>query len=141
MKAAFYKSTRPSLKGIYNQLVRAVDGSQYSHCEIQFSDGISASSSFEDDGVRFKHIVFNPDHWDFIDLPDELEAGARAWFEAHKGAKYDIMGNIRFVLGFVPHSRGKWFCTEAAAESLGIAGSWLYGPRALYAQLNFEYGE
>jgi len=31
-----------------------------------------------DGGVRFKRIDYDPDHWDFIELPDHLEPAARA---------------------------------------------------------------
>src|SRR3546814_7608950 len=41
--------------GIYSRVTRLVDGGPYSHCELVFSDGLSASASFIDGGVRFKH--------------------------------------------------------------------------------------
>lgn len=128
MRLALYKATRPGLQGIYSRVVRWVDGGPYSHCEIQFSDGMSASSSFIDGGVRFKRIDYKPEHWDFLDLPEYLEAQARAWFEQHEGARYDLVGNLRFVAWFVPHSKSRWFCSEAVAAALGMPDPWRYGP-------------
>ena len=45
---ALYKHTRPGLQGVYSRLVRLVDRGPYSHCELVFSNGLSASSSFID---------------------------------------------------------------------------------------------
>ena len=78
MKAAFYKATRPGLQGLYSRAARAVDRGPYSHCELVFSDGLSGSASYIDGGVRLKRIDFDPEHWDFIELPAHLEPAARA---------------------------------------------------------------
>lgn len=67
MKLALYKSTRPGLPGLYNRLVRWWTDSEYSHCELVFSDGMCGSSSWLDGGVRLKRIELDPDHWDVID--------------------------------------------------------------------------
>lgn len=137
--ASFYKSTRPGWAGIYNRLVRWWERGQYSHCELMFSDGMAASSSYMDGGVRLKRIDFNPDNWDFIALPDELELRARSWFENHLDCKYDIIGNVRFIADFMPDDKNKWFCSEAMAEAIGIPESWRYGPNGLSAVLRFFY--
>lgn len=133
IRVAFYKSVRPGFKGIYSKGVQIWTRSKYSHCEIIFSDGIAASSSFEDKGVRFKQIDFNEDHWDFIDLPDHYEATARKWFENHKGEKYDILGNVHFVFSIIADDTDKWFCSEAVAASLGILTPERFDPGSLYA--------
>ena len=139
MLVAFYKSTRPGLAGLYNRLVRWWEHGKYSHCELIFSDGISASSSYMDGGVRFEVIWFNPERWDFIEVPDYLEQAARGWFTAHEGRSYDLLGNIHFLLGFIPDARDKWFCSEAVAEALGMVEAWRYGPNSLAATLiNFN---
>lgn len=130
LQAAFYKGTKTGLPGIYNRLVRWIDRGPYSHCELIFSDGLSASASWMDGGVRFKHIEFDPERWDFIDLP-YAENMARLWFAEHDGQGYDLMGNIRFVFGLVPESKKKWFCSEAIAAALGMADPWRYGPNGL----------
>ena len=137
MKAAFYKGTRPGLQGIYSRAVRAIDRGPYSHCELVFSDGLSASASYIDGGVRFKAIDYSqhPEHWDFMDLPDEQEPCARDWFERNMGAPYDLMGNVRFVLPFLPDSQRGWFCSEALGAALGWKEPWRFGPNGLAAVL------
>jgi hypothetical protein len=130
-RLALYKGTRPGLPGIYNRLVRWWTRSPYSHCELVFSDGIAASSSFADGGVRFKWIEFEPEHWDFIALPAEREEAAYAWFNAHRGQKYDLMGNLQFIIARIPSDGRKWFCSEAVAAALGISDPWRFDPATL----------
>ena len=134
MKIAFYKATRSGLQGLYSRGVRLIDGGPYSHCELIFSNGISASASFIDGGVRFKQIDYNNNHWDIFSIPDPdgiQELRANDWFVEHEGDKYDILGNVRFVFGFVKHDNNKQFCSEACAEALGFYEGWRYGPNGL----------
>jgi hypothetical protein len=133
MKIAFYKSTHSGIAGLYNRLVRWWDQGPYSHCEIIFSDGISASSSFMDKGVRFKNIEYNQTNWDFYDIPAAYEPAARAWFDTHAGQEYDLIGNIRFALGFLNTPSNKWFCSEAIAAAIGISDPWRISPNGLTA--------
>lgn len=135
MHAAFYRGTRPGLPGLYNRLARWWTRGKYSHCELVFSDGVAASASFLDGGVRFKKIEFNPDKWDFIELPAHKEAAARAWFVKNEGKNYDLIGNVRFVLGFIEDHRDKWSCAEAVADALSITDAWRYEPNILASTL------
>jgi hypothetical protein len=132
MRIAFYTATRPGLAGFYNRLVRLVDGSPYSHAELVLSDGTCWSASYMDGGVRRKRISFDPAKWELLEVPGADEDQARAWFEAHDGAGYDLGGNLKFVWGWWPHSKSRWFCTEAIAAALQLPGKphW-YGPRKL----------
>ena len=139
MRAAFYKATRPGLQGIYSRGVRFIERGPYSHCELVFSDGLSASASWMDGGVRFKRIDFDPAHWDFIDLPAHLEPYARDWFERNDGAPYDLLGNVRFVLPWLPDSERGWFCSEAIAAALRLREPWRLGPNGLAAVLASIY--
>ena len=135
-KIAFYKGTRPGVAGIYNRLGRWLDHGPYSHAELVFNDGMSASASFMDKGVRFKAIGYSSvDCWDFAPVPPQYELAARVWFLEKNGAAYDLMGNINAAFGFVPHSEDKWFCSEAIADALGLADSWRYKPNGLRAVL------
>lgn len=134
MKAAFYTANRPGLAGLYNRLVRWIDGGPYSHVELIFADGMSASASYLDGGVRFKRIEFDPDHWEIIEVGGD-EATARAWFVAHEGRGYDLMGTARFLFGVIPQDPDKWFCSEAVAAALGLRDSWRYGPCGLFSAL------
>lgn len=139
MKIAFYKGTRPGISGLYNRFVRFIDAGPYSHCELVFSDGVSASSSFIDAGVRFKRIEYSEANWDFVEIPDYLENQARKWFEDHEGSKYDLLGNLRFVLFFIPQSKNKYFCNEALSESLGFKESWRLGPNGFASLFKADF--
>ena len=135
LRIAFYKGTRPGFAGIYNRLVRWWTSSTYSHVELVLPTGRAWSASFADGGVRSKLIAFDPLHWDFIDLPGELVREAESWFEAHRGAKYDILGNVRFVLGPIRQGEKRWFCSEAVAAALGLPNPWRYDPGTLASAL------
>lgn len=135
MRAAFYTGTRAGMAGIYNRLVRFYDKGKYSHCELEFSDGMSASASYMDGGIRFKRIDYDPKKWDFIVLSPEMEPAARAWFAARDGRAYDLLGNLRFLIGPLPLSRDKWFCSSALAGALAFAEGWRLSPNALHAVL------
>ena len=139
MRASFYKATRPGVQGIYSRAVRWIDRGPYSHCELVFSDGLSGSASYIDGGVRLKLIDYNPAHWDFVAVPDGLEPAARAWFEQHQGASYDLIGNLSFLCPLVPDSRRKWFCSEAIAAALGIPEPHRLGPNGLAAVLRWRF--
>lgn len=134
-RAAFYKGTRPGIYGLYNRFVRFWTRGRYSHMELIFSDGISASSSFLEGGVRFKDIKYNPDNWDFIILPNELEGFSRQWFELKKGKAYDYWAVIRFIFGGVSESKDKYQCAEACMESLTFTDGWRLEPNSVYAIL------
>lgn len=141
MKVAFYKATRPGLKGLYNRFVRWWERGPYSHCELVFPDGMSASSSFEDGGVRFKRIEYDPAKWDFIEVPWADGGAARRWFEAHEGKAYDLLGNVRFLFGPIQDGGDKSFCSEAVLDALcpedvfAIPEGWRFGPNAFAAVL------
>ena len=135
MKAAFYKGTRPGWQGLYSRAARFIDRGPYSHCELIFSDGLSASASYIDKGVRMKRIDYDPDHWDILDLPGFDEAAARTWFGSRVGHGYDLLGNLRFVFGWVREDDGKWFCSEALMAALGFAEPWRFGPNGAAAAL------
>lgn len=135
MKVAFYKGTRPKLQGIYSRAVRLIDRGPYSHVELVFSDGMAASASFIDKGVRFKRIDFDPERWDFVPIPWADESVARAWFMKNEGMPYDIMGNAHFVLGLLPDSDGAVFCSEAIASAIGFSDPWRMSPNGLHAVL------
>lgn len=139
MRLAFYKATRPGLAGLYNRAVRSIDGGPYSHAELMFSDGVCASSSWMDGGVRFKVFEPSADKWDIVDLADHFdERQARGWFEQHAGARYDLAGNLKFIWHWWPASKSRWFCTSAIAAALALPPAkkpWWYGPRKLHAAL------
>ncbi len=140
LKVSFYVGTHAGLPGVYNRGVRLVDRGPRSHCEMIFSDGKSASASWMDGGVRFKQIDYTSGKWEFLDIPDptgEIERKARQWFIDHEGAKYDLWGNVRFVVGLVKDDGSAYFCSEAIAAALGMTDSFRYGPNGLAVALEF----
>jgi hypothetical protein len=132
MQIAFFKGTKKGLAGIYNRGVRFITKGKYSHCEIIFSDGMSASSSFMDGGVRFKRIEYDLKNWDLVTIGNEHEAIARKWFKTHEGEGYDLIGNLHFIFGFIGDDRHKWSCAESIAEALGVPDGWRVNPNSLY---------
>jgi len=140
LRAAFYKGTHAGLPGIYNRLVRWWTRSPYSHVELLFHDGKeAASSSYMDGGVRFKAIDFDPELWDFVDVPATAEwaVSAYLWFIDHHGQAYDLLGNMHFVLSAIGDDKRKWFCSEAVAAALGMPNPERFDPGTLHAALSF----
>lgn len=137
MKIAFYKGTLRGRHGWFSRLARFADRGRYSHCEVVFSDGLCASASWYDGGVRFKRIAFESNRWDFVDLnvSPEQEALVRAWFESCEGRPYDLRGSLGVAFRPFGHRRGHWFCSEAVAAALGIPDAWRFSPNTLAAVL------
>lgn len=138
MRAAFYIATRPGAAGIYNRFVRFWESGDSSHCELIFSDGIAASASLVDGGVRFKQIDFDPLHWIVIDLGNAFdEAYARQWFEdrVKEGAQYDLFGQLRFLISPLKGDSNRYWCSEAVAAALQLREPWRYGPNLLKSVL------
>lgn len=130
VRVAFYKGrTR-----IFNKGVSWWTRGPYSHCEL-IVGGKSYSSSFLDGGVRVKEIEYDPAHWDIVDVPWADAAAAVAWFEAHMGEGYDLVGLVGFVFRRVEDDRGRYFCSEAVASSLGFVDCWRFDPNTFYAAL------
>lgn len=119
MKIAFYKGRY----GNYlDKIICLGTLSKYSHCEIVFSDGICASSSYRDGGVRFKYINLNDGKWDVYDLDNsqESEAAIHLFFECHNGNRYDTFGALLSVFGLSSNVKDKQFCSEICAMALGV---------------------
>lgn len=93
--------------------------SKHSHAELVI-DGKCYSSSDRDDGVRAKVINLGSGRWEVYDLPKADKLKALSWFYEHKGAKYDWLGILAWVLPVVKHSRGKFVCFEAVGCMLGL---------------------
>jgi hypothetical protein len=129
MKLALFKGR----KRIFNVLIAAWTKGQYSHCELVFSDGMCGSASHIDGCVRLKRIQFDPELWDFIDIPgDEIdEAEARKWYEDHRGEIYDYVGLLGFVIRPVTGRYGRWLCSSSVMEALGYDDSWRFCPNLL----------
>jgi hypothetical protein len=138
MRAAFFKGRHKGWRGLFGVTIWHWTRSDYSHCELQFSDGMCASALWSEGGVRYKFMELDPAEWDFIDLPNAMEPAAKLWFDQHVGKSYDFLGDLHFVIGTVAASRDKWFCSRAVADALGIEDGWRYYPGILYSTLKFK---
>lgn len=135
MQAAFYKGE----KRLFNRLTRWWLRGRYSHCELILgttAEGLAvcASSSFQDGGVRIKHMRLDPAHWDIVPVGGAA-VHAYAWMAAHQGQGYDVLGFVGFIARRVGHSKRRWFCSEACAAMLGISDPWRFDPCSLHAAL------
>lgn len=139
MKLAFYKGTKKGLSGIYNRGVRWIEDGKFSHVEMIFSTGVSASASYMDGGVRFKRIDYSvhPLDWEIVDCPWIDEEKALAIFNTRVGRKYDLKGNVHFILGFIKNNGEKDFCSGVIARCIGLEQAWQYAPNSLYEVVVF----
>ena len=121
---------------LFNAFIRFWDGGIYSHCELVFSNGISASASYRDgQKVRAKVIEFDDEHWDFVELPSFMEGAALKFLKDTEGKGYDLIGQLRFIAAPLRGQRNKYWCSEWVAAALGMKDPWRYGPNGLYAAI------
>lgn len=108
----------------------------WSHGELVLN-GRCHSSSARDNGVRVKDIDLTTGRWDIlhITLTNEEFDAAEAWFEVHRGRKYDFRNVVRFDLAWVGHSSKRFVCFEAIGAALGLAA-----PHKLTAKDLYEWG-
>lgn len=141
VKYAVYKG-----KGLIgNAIIRWWKKTQYSHCEIVIDHQtnsiggvqIGYSASLMDGGVRAKAIEFNPEHWDFIDLPWADASQVSAHYQQTKDEKYGLIDLFWGQLFNRPSDKGGDFCSEWCAAALGIPTPHVHDPSSLYALLKF----
>lgn len=91
MKIAFYKGLSLPLN-LVDLATCLVTLSRYSHCELVFSDGLSAAASIRDLKVRFKHIEYTSSRWDTFELKDSNleELSARSIYNLYEGCRYSL---------------------------------------------------
>ena len=94
--------------------------SRHSHGELCI-DGVCYSSSAMDKGVRSKAIDIHSGRWDLYPLPGVDKAAALAWFEKHKGRRYDWPGIVSWVIRLVRHHPDRFVCFETIGAMLGLA--------------------
>lgn len=121
MKIAFYRAEHGNW---LDKLIAFITVSNYSHCELVFTDGVFGSSSSRDGGVRLKYIE-QDSHWDIYDIYDlnltqEKERQMREWFITHTGEAYDWPGAIMSLFGVNWTSEDKHFCSEVCGDLLDL---------------------
>ncbi|CAN7520941.1 hypothetical protein LJR074_003664 [Acidovorax sp. LjRoot74] len=135
MRIAFYKGR----KRLFNRVTSWWLRGSYSHCELVLGTdaqgrSICASSSFMDGGVRVKHMVLDPAHWDQIEVMGSVHQ-ARDWLQQHYGRGYDVLGLVGFVARVLGHDKDRWLCSEAVAAMLCMPDAWRFDPCSLWAAL------
>lgn len=141
MHIASYIGTRPGVQGLFNRAVRAGLRIPYSHNELVFSDGLSASCSFIDKGLRFKRINFDDGKWVLheVDPRRFSEQQAREWFEREAALppgeriRYSIPLLFTYPFPYLPIKPGEReeVCCTAIARALGIEQHRKYDPHEL----------
>ena len=131
---AFYKAPGNG----FDRLIRWWTRSSYSHVELILgpiggTHWRAYSSSPRDGGVRTTRIKADLTYWDLV--PVSTPDAAKAWFEAHLGAKYDWFGIFGFVWRPARGKGNRWFCSEACAAALGFTDPWRFDPAALHAAI------
>lgn len=130
MKVAFYKGKG----GWTDKLIRFWTLSQYSHCEIVIGD-YWYSSSWYDGGVRRKKIDYNPESWDFIEVPYD-ESIIVEFFHQTQGKEYDLKGIVLSqIFPFKTQDMDKYYCSEWCAIALGLKDT-IVSPEELWEELN-----
>ncbi|NMG71843.1 hypothetical protein DNK49_19105 [Azoarcus communis] len=129
MQLALYKG-RGSLG---NALIRWWTKSEYSHCEVVALSQYGYSSSIRDGGVRMKRIDWNPEHWDFIELPWADIGCVTELYVKTAGEPYGYWDLLTRQIFNRPGDAPGWFCSEWCAAALGFASPQIYSP-ALLAQ-------
>jgi len=108
---------------LLSRLVCFVQGGDSAHCETAWQwehhDHRCVSASWVDGGVRAKEIHMPPEKWRIYEIPGSSQV-VLAWAQANQLAPYDYLGLFGFVIRRIKGWRNAWFCSEVAAELLGL---------------------
>lgn len=93
------------------------------HCELIFSDNVTASASPSDGGTRFTTIknLNDPEKWKIFELDwinREEEQLIREFCNREDGCKYDWWALFLGPFIAIANSTDKWFCTEYCLQAL-----------------------
>lgn len=121
-----YNDRRPLAR-----LICLVQGGDSAHCEVSWSwlgyTHECVSASWVDGGVRGKEIEMPPEKWRIYELPGSPEL-VKGWLDVNQGAPYDFLGLLGFVVRRIKGRRRAWFCSEVAAELIGLPDPHRYDP-------------
>lgn len=117
----------------FASLVCALRGGDSAHCEMSvLRDRLTRevehhciSASFLDDGVRFKTMPLPVEKWRIYEMPQD-STSAIEWLREHDGDKYDWLGLLGFMARWIRGRSNRRFCSEAAAEVLGLPDPFRY---------------
>lgn len=132
LKVAFWRGTDPGLSGVVDRAIRWWTKSEFSHCELVFSDGWAAVTSWDTKKlVWMQRPEYDPKDWVLVDVPHD-EARCRAWVMHHLDLPYDLFGAFGFVWRPLKGLDGALFCSEEVAACFGWTDPWSYSPGMLY---------
>lgn len=118
---------------IFARLVCLLRGGDSAHCEVAWKwSGYQhecISASWLDGGVRQKSLRLAPEKWRIYEVEAATLPGD--WFREHAGAKYDVLGLLGILFAPAGHSFQRWFCSEVAADILGLTEPNQFDLRAL----------
>lgn len=139
MKLAFYKGRGH----FFNRLVAWWTNGKYSHVEVilgrlENGDYTCLSSSFRDGGVRVKNMPLPSEKWDIVMVNGDPRV-AREWADKYLGAKYDVPGLFGFVWRRNIDRDQRWFCSEVAADILGLLQPSRFDPNSLYSVVRSSF--
>lgn len=119
---------------LFARLVCLVRGGDSAHCEVAWSWAGErhecVSASWLDGGVRKKLISMPADKWRIYSVPGD-QRHVEVWFQAHQGARYDVLGLLSGLVPRFGSAKRKWFCSEVCAHQLGLPNPHLFYPREL----------
>jgi len=137
-QAAFFKGHSAGIMGLFDIADHAWMEGEFSHVELVFSDGRSASA-VAGVGVRFTapgSIDFtDTTQWELVDLSMLDEQAAIDCFDKNLGKGYSYRGDLHFIIGFVEHDKNDDFCSEICAYATGFEQAWRFDPNSFYVAL------
>lgn len=114
----------------FARLVRLIQGGDCAHCEVSYAwEGLThmcVSSSFLDGGVREHTIVMPPSKWRIYEIKSGYTYEVLEYLDKHRGEKYDWLGLLGFVFRRIKGFSKRKFCSECAAEIIGLKDPWRY---------------
>lgn len=128
-------------------------GGDYSHVELEFSDGMCfscvADEGFKDFGVRKKRLNIDDSllDWATILLPfvtPVKELHMRDYSEGMNGKPYDILSLLGYVFKAGRMMPNTYICSEFVADVLAYGGLWtdsqkmLLSPSGLYKMVTTQ---
>lgn len=84
------------------------------------------SASFLDGGVRGKTIEMPAEKWRIYEMPGFSHLTVADWLVKHDSEGYDVLGLVGFVFRRIKGWTKRWFCSEAAADMMGLSDPWRY---------------
>lgn len=80
----------------------------------------------------FVVLSLDSDSWDLVDAPYLTAEAVEEVKRKTVGLKYDLVGAVGVVI-LSPDRPHKWFCSELAAEVIGLKEPWRFSPNTLYS--------